>query len=111
MGHLAGRPCGMAGSRSRPYSKGSILPLKFYSSRNLWVLVRCLSWVGNRTDTEDKHKAPTTAPHRPLSLRRWQPGSLHLVLMESPGSGSMRRWDALCETEKVTRIIHRLNAL
>src|ERR1700680_412497 len=54
---------------------------------------------------------PATTPHRSLSLRRWQPDAIHRVLMESESSGSMRRWDALGEAEKVTRIIHRLNAL
>src|SRR5438067_12648334 len=40
MGRRAGRPCGMVGSKSRPCSKASIWLLKFYSNRNLWVLVR-----------------------------------------------------------------------
>jgi len=30
----------------------------------------CLSWLGDRASTEDKHKAPSPLHHRPLSLRK-----------------------------------------
>jgi len=29
----------------------------------------CLSWLGDRASTEDKHQAPSPLHHRPLSLR------------------------------------------
>src|SRR5437588_11743956 len=51
--------------------------------RSGWEGALCLSWLGNRTDTEDKHKAPASAPHRPLSLRKWQAWRVDRTLAKS----------------------------
>ena len=41
----------------------------------------CLSWLGEASRQEDKHKAPASAPHRPLSLHRWQAWCVNLMSM------------------------------
>src|SRR6266566_6066934 len=64
------------GGRQDRYARQAT-PVKSSSSsrrdkgrRSGWAGALCLSSLGRREGEEDKHKAPTSAPHHPLSLQQ-----------------------------------------